>query len=217
MVGLSSRVNLRGRLPRTAGQAVWEVRRGIRVYLRRFGLLGMLLPGCAVLGIVAWTVDQQQIRALASTQLSLTEQELVSSSPVENRGVDGRGRLKAFDEYLLDHENIPVVVQDILNLAEDEKLSITRGEYRPQIDVQGKFLRYRMTLPVKGDAQAIRRFMLAALHAQKTLALESVQFKRERIESSKVEARIQWIVLTRLPSYTVGTEVSSDTTGGGAR
>jgi hypothetical protein len=60
-------------------------------------------------------------------------------------------------------------------------------------------LRYRMTLPVKGDAQAIHQFMAAALKAHKTLALDAVQFKRERIESGEIEARIQWVLLTRLP------------------
>lgn len=217
MVGLKSRMNLGARFPRTADQAVWEVRRVMRGYLRRFGLLGLLLPACVVLGIGAWTVDQQQVRAMAATQLRLAELELIPVRPAENRGSDGHARLKAFEGYLLAHEDIPVVVQDILNLAEDQHLSITRGEYRPEIDVQGKFLRYRMTLPVKGDAQAIRRFMLAALHAQKTLALESVQFKRERIESARVEARIQWIVLTRLPAYSAANAAPSDRTAGGAR
>jgi len=56
-----------------------------------------------------------------------------------------------------------------------------------------------MTLPVQGDAGAIRRFMLAALLAHKTLALESVQFKRDRAATAEVEARIQWVLLTRLP------------------
>lgn len=75
-----------------------------------------------------------------------------------------------------------------------------RGSYRPQVDVAGGFLRYRMTLPVKGSGPAIQRFMQTALRKQKTLALDSVQFKRARIGSSDIEARIEWLMLTRLPA-----------------
>jgi hypothetical protein len=37
------------------------------------------------------------------------------------------------------------------------------------------------------------------LASQRTLALESVQFKRQGIDSSEVEARIQWTLMTQLP------------------
>jgi hypothetical protein len=76
---------------------------------------------------------------------------------------------------------------------------LARGDYRAQPDLQGGFMRYRMSLPVKGDAPAVLKLMQAALQSHKTLALESVQFKRARIESADVEVRLQWVLLTRLP------------------
>jgi len=171
------------------------------MFTRRFGLLGWLLLGFSV---AACVMGQQQVHALTQIHAHRgAEQIHTQIQPVDTDSLDGRARLKAFDDYLLVHENIPNVVQDLFSLARDEQLSIAHGEYRPQIDVQGRFLRYQMTLPVKGDAQAIYRFIQAALLAQKTLALESVQFKRERIESPNIEARIQWVVLTRLPSGNV--------------
>ena len=89
-------------------------------------------------------------------------------------------------------------------LAAANGLVLKRGTYRPQPEPQGGYLRYRMTLPVTGQATAIQQFIKAALKAQRSLSLESVQFKRERGESSVVEAHIQWSLLTRLPSAAGG-------------
>ena len=77
---------------------------------------------------------------------------------------------------------------------------LAKGDYKSQVDVNGQFFQYSMTFPVQGDAQSIERFILAALAQHKTLALESVQFKRERIESKELEAKIQWTLFTQLPA-----------------
>ena len=203
---------LKAGLARCVDQAGWEARRGARRFTRRYGWLGWGLLVCVIVAVLALLVGHQQMAAVRSLQARLTEQiaehkrlsiEVVEPHRVE--GSDGRVRLKAFEAYLLPHEDIPAVVQGLLRLAEDEKLSIQRGEYRAQIDTVGGFMRYRMILPVKGPAPAIHHFMQAAMRTQKTLALDSVQFKRERIELSEIEARIQWVVLTRLPLNEAGT------------
>lgn len=193
---------------RCVEQAAWEVRRGARAFMRRFGVAGGGLLAFFVVGVAAWSVQEQQRVQISSLKTQLVEREKASSAlPAVQRvdaaaGVDGRARLTAFEDYLLPHEDIPLVVQDLLRLAEDEGLSIQRGEYRAQADLAGGFMRYRMSLPVKGAAPSIYQFMQTALRTQKTLALDSVQFKRERIESIDIEARIQWVVLTRLPLST---------------
>jgi hypothetical protein len=46
---------------------------------------------------------------------------------------------------------------------------------------------------------AIQSFVAAALRNHSSLAVESVQFRRERLASPLVEARIQWLLLTQLP------------------
>jgi hypothetical protein len=183
-------------------QAIWETRRAARAFMRRFGAVGFMLLACLFAGAAAWVVEQRELRILvALTHQLAAQQDRPSMKAMAEPGKDdGQTRLQAFEDQLLAHEAIPRVVQDLMNLADDARLSIVRGEYRPQADLQGRFMRYRMTLPVKGDAQAVHGFMHAALRAQRMLALESVQFKRERIDSPEVEARIQWVVLTRLPA-----------------
>jgi hypothetical protein len=199
---------LGARVLRPAAHARWELRRGARAFTRHFGLFGWALLGCVVCTALALAVERRQAGAIATLETRFAarladnaNQATVAKAAVPAEGeADARARLQAFDDHLLAHGDIPFVVQDLLDLGEAEGLSMQRGSYRPQVDVTGGFLRYRMSLPVKGAGPAIQRFMKAALRKQKNLALDSVQFKRARIGSSDVEARIEWVMLTRLPA-----------------
>ncbi|SEL57581.1 hypothetical protein SAMN05216359_111110 [Roseateles sp. YR242] len=178
----------------------WEVKRLARVVLRRAGVPGVVAAGGLVVAIAAVWVDQHSIAVLSNLQHQLvrTQADSVDIRNVAARPQDdGRQRLAAFDHALPAHDEIPQAVGELLMLAENENLLVDKGDYRLQLDPQGGFVRYRMTLPVKGDASAVRRFILASLRGQRTLALESVQFKREGAGSRALEARIQWVLLAR--------------------
>ncbi len=110
------------------------------------------------------------------------------------------GKLQAFDAYLAAYEDAPDVVQGMFRLAQAEGLALQRGEYKRDLDTHGQFMRYRMSLPIKGDAQSIYRFVIAALQTHPSLALESVQFKRTRVDAKDLEVSVQWVLLTRLPT-----------------
>lgn len=196
-------------------QAIWEARHRTRAFTRRFGVWGWSVLALFVISALIGFGERQQkaeMNAFTSrladqltvTGLAPSRAMVVQRVDAENVS-DGRARLQAFEDHLLLHDDIPGVIQDLLYLAEAEGLKMQRGEYQPRIDPTGGFLRYHMTLPVNGAAPAIHQFMEAALHKHKSLALESVQFKREQIEASGIKARIQWVVLTRLPEKEVRT------------
>lgn len=187
-------------LPRAiVARLAWGARRATRLTVRRAGIAWLVIALSAVVTIGAWFVYGSAVEQMA--ELTARRAALVLTLPRPRVVIeDDASRLAAFQTYLLPHEDIPVVIQDLLALAETEHLLLPRGDYKAQVDPQGGFMRYRMTLPVKGDGQAVYRFMLAALTANPTLALESVQFKRDAIASTVVEARIQWALLTRPPT-----------------
>lgn len=195
-------------LLRPAVRVRWELRRATRTFGDRFGVFGWAMLGAAVCLVAGAALARHHAaqRGLLETRLAArladnaaTAKPLVALVAPGDGGW-ARARLKAFDAHLLPHGAIPFVVQDLLDLGEAEGLSMQRGSYRPQVDTAGGFLRYRMTLPVKGAGPAIQRFMKAALRKEKNLALDSVQFKRARIGATDIEARIQWVMLTTLPS-----------------
>ncbi len=204
----------------------WEIHRYARYFTRRFGLWGWSLLILLLAGILVWRVDSKQLATLRRLQTlsykSASKNEIISAQPFQRAkhieladDTDARARLKSFEEYLLPHENIPFVLEDVFRLAKKEGLSIQRGEYQAQIDSTGGFLRYRMSFPLKGAAPAVHRFLHTALSTHKTLALESLQFKRERIDSIVLEARLQCVVLTHLPvdkpsSFIAAATTSSD-------
>ncbi len=182
-------------------QAVtWELRRHARALMRKLGLPGVLAGALLVLAAAAVWVDRQSLMALEATRRELQQMPAAGTSlttAVSRPGDEGRRRLAEFEQALLAHDEIPQAVGDLLVLAENEGLLVEKGDYRLQPEPQGGFVRYRMTLPVKGDATAVRKFMLDALRSQRTLALESVQFKREGAASRVVEARIQWVLMAQ--------------------
>lgn len=205
---------LSARAARLAGAASWSVRRAARGWSRRHGLWGwaMLAAAACALGAGA-LLRGEQLRAGALAQQLAAQRSAQSAAAAlaplapaaapaaSASGMAGaRARLRAFDQHLLPHEDLPVAVQALLDLGSAEGLSVLRGSYRLQADSAGGFVRYRMSLPVQGAAPAVQRFMLAALRQQPNLALDSVQFKRARIGATEIEARIQWVLLARLPA-----------------
>jgi hypothetical protein len=128
---------------------------------------------------------------------STVAQSMPSSRPVI--AVGSANELERFQAYLLPHEDIPEVLSLMIGLAANEGLQLAKGEYKIQVDARGKFVRYRMSFPVQGDATKIEQFIHKALAQHKTLALEAVQFKRERIDAAAVEAKMDWVLMTKLP------------------
>lgn len=181
----------------------WEFHRGRTGAARHLGLAGTLAVVLALVVVVLLGVlfeQRQQLRGVMQRRAELAPAPVRQALPVEQtKASAARDRLHQFESHLLAHDDIPSVVEDVLRRAEDEGLSIQRGDYRPQADLQGGFMRYRMSLPVAGKPAAIHRFVQAVLVAHRSLALESIHFGRERMESGQIEARLQWSLLTRLP------------------
>lgn len=182
------------------GALWWRSQRVLRDLQRRLPwpvLLALLaLPVALLLALRAW--QDGVAAASAAEQLAL----LPTRDAIRDRRTVGgdRERLAAFYASLPTAESIPQVVASLMSGAAAEGLVLQAGEYRAEPDVAGAYQHYRMTLPVQGDAAALQTFLLKALRAQRTLALESVTLKRERIESRQVEANIRLVLFTRPPA-----------------
>ena len=110
---------------------------------------------------------------------------------------DQRQRLAQFQARLPAADDVPQVVQALFDTAEGQGLRLVRGSYRLQSDTAARFARYRMNLPVRGEPARVQRFIEAALLAWPTLAVESIQFKRDAGAEHVLEARIQWVLFVR--------------------
>lgn len=188
------------RLRRLAARARWEARRAAGPWLRHFGWGG---AGGAVLLLLALVTGVSSIAAALREQALAGQIASLPAAEVQARSTgsfDHETRLNAFYAYLLPARDIPGAVERLLALAADKGLVLKTGEYRLEAERGAAFAGYRITLPVVGPARAIQDFLLAAMRQHKTLALESVNFKRRRIESAALEARVHFVLLTAVAS-----------------
>lgn len=180
----------------------WQCRRSAHRVYRMAGPdgLAILLGLLVVCGLAAAVVHVRQLRIDLRTAsvAGETTEPLLQARPAAELS-----NLQKFEQVLPAHEDIPEVLERLFELGVEERLVLSRGEYRAQGDEVGQFVRYRMTMPIKGNAAAVQRFLERALAGNRSLVFESVQFKRDRIQAEQVEAIVQWTLVTGLPGLAV--------------
>ncbi len=195
----TSGLGQRFRLPAHPGaRIVWEARR----CLRQTGwgvVVGVL---CSLLAfLLLWQTHQMGQRQQDLRKKISTAESTSAPKPAKDASPDDLAQqLAAFYAYLPDHADIPDQLKSLISIADKSGVTLAQAEYKPQLEVGADFLRYQIVLPVKADYASTQMFILKALKALPTLTLESVVFKRERIESAEVDARIQFMLLVKKPN-----------------
>lgn len=190
---VSSPVSLKARLS-------WNLRRWLRV-LGWPGVAALgLLVACPSLYVSAIRPMQEHLQDTQRSVISLREQML-------HDGKAGKGKLSTPAEQLVEFYRAfpaerfsPQWLEKLIAVAEQNDLTLNEGEYKTTRDKVGRLVRYQITLPVTGEYPQIREF-LAALPAEiPIIALEDVQFERNNIAESAVEAKIKLVLyLEQMP------------------
>lgn len=76
-------------------------------------------------------------------------------------------------------------------------ITLQRGEYRLVADKDSALVRYQIIVPVQGEYAQLRGFLREALTAVPHMGLEEVNFERQSIMQSEVNARIRFTVFLR--------------------
>lgn len=169
----------------------WQALHGLR-----HRAVGPLLTGAAMLllaTVTPWWEAAWQHRQ-AERQRQAAGRAASASHPVQD---SGQGRLQAFYATLPVPEELPGVLQALIELADSQGLRFLRGSYRLERDPQAAFSRYRMTLPLRGDPGRIQHLIGSALHAFPTLAVESIRYRRDAADESTLDVSIQWVLFVR--------------------
>jgi Tfp pilus assembly protein PilO len=173
------------------GRLRWAVRRRLRV-LGRSGVLAIgILLVFPPFYFSAIAPAQERLDAARSGTLSLREQIQHASKSLDGARRTPDAQLAEFYRIFPDERSSPLWLAKVAALAGKNGLSLNEGEYRAGRDNAVRLMRFQMVLPVKGEYRQIRRF-LAALPAEiPIIALEDVQFSRQNVGDSTVEARIR--------------------------
>lgn len=159
------------------------------------------LPGMAVaaLGVslallmgagLAW----QQAREQWQRQQALVDLAAPAAPVTRPAGQARRAALREFYAALPAQDEIPALLQSLLDGAQQQGLRAARGNYRLEPEPAAALARLRIALPLRGEPARVQRFVLAALQAHPTLALDALQFKRDPEGLALIDAKVQFVI-----------------------
>lgn len=94
----------------------------------------------------------------------------------------------------------PQWLEKLIAIAQQNNLVLNEGAYKTSREKVGRLVRYQIILPVRGQYPQIREFLAEIPAEIPIVALENVQFERENIADTNVEARIRLVLyLERSP------------------
>ena len=102
-------------------------------------------------------------------------------------------RFATFTQTLGEKRALGTMVGTVFELAEKHGLVLAQAEYKLELDKAGGFHVYQMRLPVRGTYLRLRAFVDATLARIPCAALEDVDFKRDAIAATEVEARLRFL------------------------
>ncbi len=186
---------------RFAPGAALQVPLGSRLrWLSRHWMSILGWPGVLALGVLA-VLPAFYLSTIRPLQAHMDEVRHSVARQLKEEafaGKQNRGGRHGTDEQLAEYyrffppvRSAPQWLEKLVALAESRGLSLDQGEYHFAPDKEGRLVRFQMTLPVRGEYPQIRRFLAALPDEIPVVALERVQFERQSISDTEVEARIR--------------------------
>ncbi len=166
--------------------------------LQQFGTLG--LTGCFFILISTFffllivrpgLIDQKHKSRLIEAQKYQINEMCQSKNGIS---INEEEKIENFYKKFPDVTLVPEKLKEIYQAAQLNGLSLEVGEYSLLHSENDRLSRYRVALPVKGSFPSILAFMDKVLSVQSNDALESVNFKRSKVEDAIVEAKLVFIL-----------------------
>lgn len=128
-----------------------------------------------------------------SSTISLQQRIAQAGDPSSvNRSLDEQ--LAAFYQLFPSEHDATDSVGAIAAIAQRDGLGLQQAEYKVERDKTGRLIRFQMSLPLKGDYQAIRRFLSHLRAELPMVSLEQVQFDRQKVGDPLVDAKIRLVI-----------------------
>lgn len=168
----------------------------IRLTLMRLGWTNSIACLISAVGILAWlwAVPHLRTQMTAQQQVLAKAKEMLDSAnaepPVSPRPV-AEQRLASFYDSLGEGRYAEQQIKTLFAIAKKANLIISQAEYRWDSDKNGRYQTYQILLPVKGSYGAIRQFCEQTLLTIPFASLDEMNFKREAIANSTLEAKLR--------------------------
>lgn len=179
--------------------SLWNrARLAFRRWLRRMGWPGMLAIGIFAVSTAfffsAIRPEQTRLDSARQGAVALNEQLALDSKSLNGATLSTEDQLAVFYQKFPTEGNSSQWLGKLVALASNRGLSLNDGEYKATRDRVGRLMRYQMTFPVKGPYPKIRQFLTDLPDALPVVALENVQFERQKVADPDVEAKIRLVL-----------------------
>ena len=162
---------------------------------QRLGLPGAFGAVLTTLALVfffsAVMPAQRQLERGRRDVLQLNEQQRRIQAGLERKPETAADQLKVFYGMFPPEPAAAESLQKIYDAAAQNQITLPHGEYALADDPKADLLRYRITLPVRGTYEQVRAFIATALEAVPALALDDVDFQRQRVGETQVEGKVR--------------------------
>jgi hypothetical protein len=173
--------------------------------------LGPMIGWPGLIGIGLWAICLMLFVALVQpARLRLDEMRDNAESLQARLGKAGQlpqggtptteGQLAEFYRIFPDSQATADLVGGIARIAQRHGLGLDQGDYKATPDPFGRLTRLQITLPLKGTYQQIRGCLATLGREMPIVALEQVQFERQKVGDGLVDARLRLVLfLGRAP------------------
>ncbi len=160
--------------------------------IARFGWPGILGLG---LGVFACAFYASALRPDASRLAELRRQSAQLQAQAGERAASApqtpAQRLALFYTRFPGRSDIPDQLQKIYAAAKEQGLELEEGDYRLAQGGEGALAQLQISLPVRGSYPQIRKFVDVALADDPTLALDRIEFERQKIGDAALQVKVR--------------------------
>jgi Pilus assembly protein, PilO len=114
---------------------------------------------------------------------------------------DRQKELSMFFDSLPDEQDVTDILASIYAIAEASGVALKQAEYHPDSDIKSR-VKYGMVFPVQGEYAKIRYFVARVLADHPAIALDQINFQRDKISDPVLKAEIRFTLFLR--QQTVG-------------
>lgn len=186
--------------PTGAAPVAWSTRVGttLRRSLRALGWSGVLaiavLASAPVFYFSVIHAAQERLDLARHKAIALNRQLAPAAMALKLKADTPAAQLAQFYKRFPAEGASPEWLEKLVAVAQSRGLSLNEGEYKVTREKAGRLLRFHMTLPLKGEYPQIRKFLAALPGELPVVALENVQFERQKVADPIVEVSVKLIL-----------------------
>ena len=169
---------------------VWMLQ--LRIWLARRGALAIIgvVLCVAAAGAWLWVIPQARIqRELAARPIAPRKaQAAIVVAPI----LSADQNLADFYDALGEKRYTEQQVKTLFAIAAKTGLILSSGQYKANYDQNGRIHTYQIVLPVRGSYSSVWQFCLETLAAIPFASLDEINFRRDSIADSTLEARLRF-------------------------